>query len=87
MIYIHNIEIDKYICIHIFTFFAHIYMHRDIYINVSLRKKCPYLGLFWFTFSRIWTRYGISLRIQSVCGKMQTRITPNTDTFHAAYYI
>ena len=24
-----------------------------------------------------------SLRIRSECGKMRTRITPNTDTFHA----
>ena len=28
-------------------------------------------------------RYGVSLRIQSKCGKMQTRITPNMDTFYA----
>ena len=28
-------------------------------------------------------RYGVSLRIQSECGKMRTRITPNTDTFYA----
>ena len=28
-------------------------------------------------------RYKVSLRIQSECGKMRTRITPNTDTFHA----
>ena len=28
-------------------------------------------------------RYGVSLRILSECGKMRTRITPNTDTFHA----
>ena len=27
----------------------------------------------------------VSLRIQSECGKMGTRITPNTDTFHAVY--
>ena len=27
--------------------------------------------------------YGVSLRIQSECGKTRTRITPNTDTFHA----
>ena len=27
--------------------------------------------------------YGVSLRIQSECGKMQTRITSNTDTFLA----
>ena len=28
-------------------------------------------------------RYGVFLRIQSECGKMRTRITPNIDTFHA----
>ena len=27
----------------------------------------------------------VSLRIQSECGKMPTRVTPNTDTFHAVY--
>ena len=27
--------------------------------------------------------YGVSRRIQSKCGKMRTRITPNMDTFHA----
>ena len=26
--------------------------------------------------------YGVSFRIQSECGKMGTRITPNTDTFY-----
>ena len=28
-------------------------------------------------------RYSLSCRIQSECGKTRTRITPNTDTFHA----
>ena len=28
-------------------------------------------------------KYGVSLRIQSECGKIRTRKTPNTDTFHA----
>ena len=28
-------------------------------------------------------RKGVSLHIQFECGKTQTRITPNTDTFHA----
>ena len=28
-------------------------------------------------------RYEVSVSIQSDCGKMRTRITPNTDTFHA----
>ena len=58
----------------------------DVYVFQSLRKKCPYSELFWFTFSRIWTEYGengVSLHIQSECRKMRTRRTPNTDTFHA----
>ena len=50
----------------------------------SLRKKCPYSELFLFMFSGIWTEYGeipSIFRIQPECGKMRTRITPNTDTF------
>ena len=89
MIYIHNIEIDKYICIPIFTLFAYIYtyMHRYIYINVSLCKRCPYLGLFWSAFSRIWTKYGVSL-----CVLHSFRMRENSDQnspeyghFHAVY--
>ena len=30
--------------------------------------------------------YGVSLCIQSKCGKIRTRITPNTDTFHAVFF-
>ena len=30
-------------------------------------------------------RYSVSLRIQSECGKMRTRITPNTDTFYVVF--
>ena len=30
-------------------------------------------------------RYGVSLRIQSECGKIQTRITPNANTFYAVF--
>ena len=30
-------------------------------------------------------RYEVSPRIQSECGKIRTRITPNTDTFHAVH--
>ena len=32
-------------------------------------------------------RYGVSLGIQSECGKIRTRKTPNTDTFHAVTLI
>ena len=54
----------------------------------SLRKKCPYSELFWSAFSRIRTEYGaigVSLCIQSECGKMQTRTTRNTEFFHAVH--
>ena len=64
------------------------YMHRYIYINVSLHKKCPYLGLFWSVFSRIWSEYREiwSISPHSVqMREMWTRITPNTDTFHKVY--
>ena len=47
----------------------------------SLREKCLYSELFWSAFSRIRTEY----LIESECGKMLTRITPNKDTFHAVY--
>ena len=48
-----------------------------------MRKKCPYLEFFWSVFSRMWTEYSVSLRIQPECGKIRTRKTQNTDTFHA----
>ena len=44
----------------------------------TLSKKCPYPALFWSVFSRIRTEYG---EIRSNL----TRITPNTDTFHAVW--
>ena len=35
------------------------------------------------TLKRDMERYGVSLRIQSECGKIRTRITSNTDAFYA----
>ena len=40
-------------------------------------------GPYFSAFGLNTDRYGVSLRIQSECGKMWTRITPNMDTFHA----
>ena len=54
--------------------------------TISLHEKCPYSKLLWSVFSRLWTEYGVSVRIQSECEKMRTRITPNKDTFYAVYY-
>ena len=44
---------------------------------------------FWSVFSRTrlnMERYSASLHIQSECGKIRTRKTPNKDTFHAVYF-
>ena len=38
--------------------------------------------IFWY-WDWIRTRYSVFLRIQSECGKMRTRKTPNTDTFNS----
>ena len=38
----------------------------------TLREKCPYSEFFWSAFSRIRNEYS----------RMQTRKTPNTDTFY-----
>ena len=42
---------------------------------LSLRENCPHSELFWSVFSRIRTEYG---EIESECGEIRTRITPNT---------
>ena len=43
-----------------------------------------YSGPDFPTFKLDTEKYSVSLRIQSECGKIWTRITPNTDTFYAA---
>ena len=48
----------------------------------SIRIR-SYSGPHFPTFGLNTERYSVSLRIQSECGKMRTRITPHTDTFHA----
>ena len=42
-----------------------------------------YFGLHFPAFGLNMERYGVSLHIQSKCGKIRTRITPNTDNFQA----
>ena len=42
-----------------------------------------YSGPYFPAFGLNTESYSVSLRIQSECGKMRTRITPNTDTFYA----
>ena len=42
-----------------------------------------YIGPYFPAFGLNTETYGVSHRIQSKCGKIRIRITPNMDTFHA----
>ena len=46
-----------------------------------------YSGPYFPAFALNTERYGVSLCIQSECGKMRTRITPNTDTFYTLWVL
>ena len=46
-----------------------------------------YSGLYSPVFRLNTEQYGVSVCIQSEIGKMRTRITPNTDIFHAVYTV
>ena len=53
-------------------------------LALTLGESFPYSELFWSYFPIFGletARYSACLRIQSKCGKLQTRITPNTNTF------
>ena len=58
----------------------------DIYCMKCVRIW-NYSGPYFPAFGLNMERYCISLRIQSECGKMRTRITPNTDAFYAVIEI
>ena len=59
----------------------------NVYSNGIHCVKCgrirSYSGPHFPSFGLNTERHGVSLRIQSECGKMRSRITSNTDTFHA----
>ena len=44
-----------------------------------------YSGPYFHAFEMNTKRFEVSLRIQSECGKVRTRIIPNTGTFHAVF--
>ena len=54
----------------------------DSHCGKSVRIR-SYSGLYFPAFRLNMEKYGVSLHIQSECGKIWNRITPNTDTFHA----
>ena len=51
-----------------------------IYIKKSLNFTKTGNGIQKFGFGLNTERYSVSLRVQPECWKIQTRITPNTDT-------
>ena len=53
--------------------------------NYHCVKRVRVRSFFWSVFFRIQTNYGDIQSIQSECGKIRTRKTPNKDTFHKVY--
>ena len=43
----------------------------------TLREKCPYSGIFWSVFFRIWTEYGEMLRISPYSAQMRENMDQN----------
>ena len=77
---LYSLTISSNLSIYIFFNIEVIYLQILFF---TLRKKYSYSELFWSAFSCIMTEYGVIPRIQSECGKMRNRITPNTDIFCA----
>ena len=61
--------------------------NKDVVVDRSRSVRSvrirSYSGLCFPAFGLNTEIYLISLHIQSECGKIRTRITPNMDTFHA----
>ena len=60
----------------ILTLFHEMLNHRHCVKNVRMPN---FSGWYFSAFGLNTERYGVSLHIQSKCGKIQTRKTPNTD--------
>ena len=57
-------------------------LYGKAFLNVSgVTPIWSYSGPYFLAFGLNMERYRVSLRIQSECGKMPTRITPNTENF------
>ena len=80
-------------CVYIYMY-QHIYEHISyehiFYIYIHCVKSVHirgYSGRHFLAFRLNVERYSISFHIQSKCGKMRTKITPNTDTFYAMIHL
>ena len=65
-----------------FCFAKEIFKDTNCVKNVCIRS---YSGPYFPAFELNRERYTVSPLIQSECGKIRTRITLNTDTFHTVY--
>ena len=62
------------------------YLNTFHYVKSVLIFIRSFSGQYFPAFGLNMERYmGVSLRIQYECGKIQTRKSPNTDTFHAEF--
>ena len=58
--------------------------YSDSYLHcVKVVPIWSFPGPHFLAFGLNMERYSVSLRIQSECGEIRTRKTPNTDTFRA----
>ena len=64
------------------SFFREIWYRSHYVKSVRIRS---FSGLCFSALGLNTKRYSVSLRIQSECGKIRTRKTPNTDTFHSVH--
>ena len=55
----------------------------NLFTACKVSKYRIFSGPYFPAFGLNTERYAVSLRIQSKCGKIWTRKTPNTSTFHA----
>ena len=58
-------------------------------VTESLREKCPNTEFLWSVFSYICTEYGVfgvSLRLQSECGKIRTKKNSVSEHFSRSEY-
>ena len=53
--------------------------------NNHQQHHCVKIGPYFTAFGLNMERYSVPLRILSKFGKVRTRKTPNTDTFHVVY--
>ena len=65
----------------------HTTIFHAVYHCIKSVRIRSFSGLHFPTFGLNTGRYSISLRIQSKCGKMRTRKTPNMDSFHEPHCI